>query len=65
MPKEKLIIEKKSNKEVNYSKPVFLDSDTHKKLKELSNETGISIKALSTRFIEYAMDNVTIKEVGE
>jgi len=57
----KLVLQKQPKVIENYSKPVFIDSDTYKKVTELKNETGIQIKQIINRFVEFALENVEIK----
>lgn len=57
----KLVLQKQPKVIENYSKPVLIDSDTYKKVTELKNETGIPIKQIINRFVEFALENVEIK----
>lgn len=61
MPKEKLILEKKRHRNV-YMRPVCVPSDIHGKIKDISNETGISMGTLTETCLEYALRNVEIME---
>ncbi|WP_125772383.1 hypothetical protein [Companilactobacillus furfuricola] len=62
MNKEKLVLEKQPKAQENYSKPVFIDSDLYKKIVELKAETGLPIRQIVNRFVEYSIEHVEIKE---
>ena len=62
MNKEKLVLEKQPKAQENYSKPVFIDSDLYKKIVELKVETGLPIRQIVNRFVEYSIEHVEIKE---
>lgn len=58
MKEEKLVLEKQPKA----SKPVFIDSDLYKKIVELKAETGMPIRQIINRFVEYSIEHVEIKE---
>lgn len=62
MKEEKLVLEKQHKSQENYSKPVFIDSDLYKKVVELKAETGLPIRQIVNRFVEYSIEHVEIKE---
>lgn len=62
MKEEKLVLEKQPKAQENYSKPVFIDSDLYKKIVELKTETGLPIRQIVNRFVEYSIEHVEIKE---
>ncbi|AKP66326.1 hypothetical protein [Companilactobacillus ginsenosidimutans] len=62
MKEEKLVLEKQPKAQENYSKPVFIDSDLYKKIVELKAETGMPIRQIINRFVEYSIEHVEIKE---
>ncbi|KRL68118.1 hypothetical protein [Companilactobacillus versmoldensis] len=62
MKEEKLVLEKQPKSQENYSKPVFIDSDLYKKIVELKAETGLPIRQIVNRFVEYSIEHVEIKE---
>lgn len=62
MKEEKLVLEKQPKAQENYSKPVFIDSDLYKKIVELKAETGLPIRQIVNRFVEYSIEHVEIKE---
>jgi hypothetical protein len=62
MKEEKLVLEKQPKSQENDSKPVFIDSKLYKKIVELKSETGMPIRQIVNRFVEYSIDHVEIKE---
>lgn len=62
MKEEKLVLEKQPKAQGNSSKSVFIDSDLYKKIVELKAETGMPIRQIINRFVEYSIEHVEIKE---
>ncbi|WP_371190516.1 hypothetical protein [Weissella viridescens] len=58
---EKLIL-KAENKKDNEYNAVFISSRTHKKLKELSKRSGIPMKKLADKMLDFAADNLILEE---
>ncbi|MDR3241775.1 MAG: hypothetical protein LBT37_06350 [Lactobacillaceae bacterium] len=56
-----LVIKAKDNEGTKYN-PIWIDANTHAKLRELRNSTGVSMRDLAKDMIEYAMDNLTVEE---
>lgn len=56
---QKLVL--KAEKESKATMPVFIDTDQHQKLLALKAETGIPLRRLVEKFIEYGLDNVVIE----
>ncbi|MDT2640672.1 hypothetical protein P7D31_11140 [Enterococcus dongliensis] len=56
---KKLVL--KAEKESKATMPVFIDIDQHQKLLALKSETGIPLRRLVEKFIEYGLDNVVIE----
>ncbi|MUV40607.1 hypothetical protein [Levilactobacillus brevis] len=59
---KELILTKTSNSAVNGTKPVFIDIELHKQIKELKEETGLPITTIVNTFLRYGIDNVEIKD---
>lgn len=59
---KELILTKTSNSVVNGTKPVFIDIELHKQIKELKEETGLPITTIVNTFLRYGIDNVEIKD---
>jgi len=58
----KLVLTKAPTNAENGTKPVFIDTELHKKIKELKEETGLSIVAIVDAFLRYGIENVEIKD---
>lgn len=43
-------------------KPVFIDSEIHKQLLNLKNETGVPLGRIVEKFVKYGIANVEIEE---
>ncbi|WP_072153194.1 hypothetical protein [Weissella viridescens] len=56
---EKLILRAENKKDKEYN-PVFISSDTHLKLKQLSKSTGIPMRSLADKMFNFALENSTI-----
>lgn len=56
---KKLVL--KAEKESKATMPVFIDIEQHQKLLALKAETGIPLRRLVEKFIEYGLDNVVIE----
>nr|DAL95533.1 MAG TPA: hypothetical protein [Caudoviricetes sp.] len=56
---KKLVL--KAEKESKTTMPVFIDTEQHQKLLALKAETGIPLRRLVEKFIEYGLDNVVIE----
>ncbi|KRN46188.1 hypothetical protein ACWN56_05310 [Weissella viridescens] len=56
---EKLILRAENKKDKEYN-PVFISSDTHQKLKQLSKSTGIPMRSLADKMFNFALENSTI-----
>lgn len=56
---KKLVL--KAEKESKATMPVFIDTEQHQKLLALKAETGIPLRRLVEKFIEYGLDNVVIE----
>lgn len=56
---QKLVL--KAEKESKATMPVFIDTEQHQKLLALKAETGIPLRRLVEKFIEYGLDNVVIE----
>lgn len=56
---QKLVL--KAEKESKATMPVFIDTEQHQKLLALKAETGIPLRRLVKKFIEYGLDNVVIE----
>ncbi|MBM7617289.1 hypothetical protein JOC36_000838 [Weissella uvarum] len=56
---EKLILRAENKKDKEYN-PVFISSDTHLKLKQLSKSTGIPMRTLADKMFNFALENSTI-----
>lgn len=56
---QKLVL--KAEKESKATMPVFIDTEQHQKLLALKAETGIPLRRLVAKFIEYGLDNVVIE----
>ncbi|MGF3066621.1 hypothetical protein ACQV2X_05450 [Facklamia sp. P12945] len=61
MAEPKLILTKE--KEAKATKPIFIDVELLDGIKELKQETGISIQRIAEKFIKYGIENVEIEEV--
>lgn len=59
----KLVLQADNRRESGY-KPVFIGSNYHTKLKNLSSSTGLSMRVLTEKMLELAFDNLEI-EVSE
>ncbi|WP_251948925.1 hypothetical protein [Levilactobacillus brevis] len=59
---KELILTKASNSAVSGTKPVFIDIELHKQIKELKEETGLPITTIVNTFLRYGIDNVEIKD---
>ncbi|KAF1303698.1 hypothetical protein [Enterococcus sp. JM9B] len=59
MTDKKLVL--KAEKESKATMPVFIDTEQHQKLLALKAETGIPLRRLVEKFIEYGLDNVVIE----
>ena len=57
---QKLVL--KAEKESKATMPVFIDTEQHQKLLALKAETGIPLRRLVEKFIEYGLDNVVIED---
>lgn len=44
------------------TKPIFVSSETHEKLKQLRDETNMTIGEIVEAFIKHGINNVTVKE---
>ena len=62
---EKLILRKETAVKENVRKPIFIKTDVHKKVKELSEETGIPMTEIVDSFLRYGIDNVVINDKEE
>ncbi|KRN01438.1 hypothetical protein FD13_GL001031 [Levilactobacillus senmaizukei DSM 21775 = NBRC 103853] len=47
------------------TKPVFIDTELHAKIKELKEETGLTITTIVDAFLRYGVENVEIKDGDE
>ncbi|WP_419154271.1 hypothetical protein [Weissella viridescens] len=56
---EKLVLRAENKKDKEYN-PVFISSDTHQKLKQLSKSTGIPMRSLADKMFNFALENSTI-----
>ena len=60
-----LILRKKTVSIGNDRKQIFIDTDLHKQIKQLKDETGVSMTEIVDAFLRYGIDNVVIKEEDE
>lgn len=44
------------------TKPIFVSSEIHEQLKQLKDETNMTIGEIAEAFIKYGINNVTVKE---
>ena len=58
MTEEKLVLKKE--KEVKATQPVFIDIEQHKVLLELKNETGIPLRRIIGKFIEFGFEHLEV-----
>lgn len=65
MTQRKLTLKKQSSSDSPTRKPVFIDTEYHKQLLELKNETGVPLKRIVAKFIKYGIENVEIIEDTE
>ncbi|MFS7199233.1 hypothetical protein AB6834_02510 [Carnobacterium divergens] len=63
MNEEKIVLKKE--KEVKAVQPVFIDIEQHKQLLELKNETGIPLRRIIAKFIEFGFEHVEVISDGE
>ncbi|WP_282803966.1 hypothetical protein [Secundilactobacillus kimchicus] len=59
---DKLIITRERKTNETAVKPVFIHNDILDKIRDLKQETGVSIGRLVEAFIEYGLDHVEIKD---
>ena len=62
---DKLILRKETAVKENVRKPIFIKMDVHKKVKELSEETGVTMTEIVDSFLRYGIDNVVINDKEE
>lgn len=62
---EKLILHKETAVKESVKKSIFIKMDVHKKIKELSEETGVPMAEIVDAFLRYGISNVVIKDEGE
>ena len=60
MVQPRLVLTKE--KEAKVTKPVFIDDELLDKIRDLKNETGISISKIVEKFVSYGLENVEIEE---
>lgn len=60
MAQPRLVLTKE--KESKAIKPVFIDNELLDKVRDLKNETGISISKIVEKFVRYGIENVEIEE---
>lgn len=60
MTQKELIIKKE--KESKATMPVFIDSEQHQQLLELKNETGVPLRRIVEKLIDFGLENVKIME---
>lgn len=58
MDKQKLIIEKQHQSKG--FKPCYIDADLHQRIKDLSNETHVSMARIIAKFLWYGLKHVEI-----
>lgn len=63
MEEPKIIIEKQPKNETGV-KPVFIHASVHQQLKDISNESGISMGKLVERFVNHGLQYVEIVDHG-
>ncbi|MDW5525362.1 hypothetical protein R6Z02_16630 [Carnobacterium maltaromaticum] len=44
------------------TKPIFVSSEIHEQLKQLKDETNMTIGEIAEAFIKHGINNVTVKE---
>lgn len=59
---KELILRKEASNSDNGTKPIFIDADAHKQVKQLKDETGIPMTKIINAFIRYGIENVIVKE---
>jgi len=62
---DKLILRKETAVKESVRKPIFIKTDVHKKVKELSEETGVPMTEIVDSFLRYSIDNVVINDKEE
>ena len=60
-----LILRKKTASIDNDRKQIFIDTDLHKQIKQLKDQTGVSMTEIVNAFLRYGIENVVIKEEDE
>ena len=58
---EKLILHKETAVKESVRKPIFIKPDVHKKVKKLSEDTGVPMTEIVDSFLRYGIENVVIK----
>lgn len=62
---DKLILRKETAVKENVRKPIFIKMDVHKKVKKLSEDTGVPMTEIVDSFLRYGIDNVVINDKEE
>ena len=59
---QELILRKETASIGNDRKQIFIDAGLHKQIKQLKDETGVSMTRIVDSFLRYGIENVVIKE---